>query len=106
MQFAKDGGLTMRRLVLMVAAFACAGAAFGQRNYPARPVRMVIPWPPGQAMDVVGRIMAMQGSGVRERLIVAGVEVDYRRSDDFAQYLKGQKTRFSEVIRRCNIRIE
>ena len=49
---------------------------------------------------------AMQGSDVRERLIVAGVEVDYRRTDDFTQYLKGQKARFADVIKKGNIRID
>jgi tripartite-type tricarboxylate transporter receptor subunit TctC len=49
---------------------------------------------------------AMQGTDVRERLIVAGVEVDYRRTDDFAQYLKVQKTRFADVIKKGNIKIE
>jgi tripartite-type tricarboxylate transporter receptor subunit TctC len=49
---------------------------------------------------------AMQGADVRERLIVAGVEVDYRRTDDFAQYLKSQKARFTDVIKKGNIKIE
>ena len=51
----------MQRLVLMVLALACAGTAFGQQqNYPARPMRMVIPWPPGQATDFVGRIVSQK----------------------------------------------
>ncbi len=49
---------------------------------------------------------AMQAADVREKLIVAGVEVDYRRTDDFTQYLKLQKARFADVIQKGNIKIE
>jgi len=34
-------------------------AAFAQ-NYPVKPVRVVIPWPPGGANDVVGRVVAQR----------------------------------------------
>ena len=47
----------MKRIVVLLAALFVAGAAFAQQ-YPNRAVRMVIPWPPGQATDLVGRVMA------------------------------------------------
>ena len=40
-------------LCWFLAAFALAGSALAQ-TYPNRPLRMVIPWPPGQATDLVG----------------------------------------------------
>ena len=39
----------MKRFVLLVAALAYAAAAVAQQPYPNRPLRIVIPWPPGQA---------------------------------------------------------
>jgi tripartite-type tricarboxylate transporter receptor subunit TctC len=67
--------------------------------------------PSGTPSHIIRRLAvevdkAMQGSDVRERLIVAGVEVDYRRTDDFTQYLKEQKARFADVIKNGNIRID
>ena len=50
----------MKRLVSMMAALALAGAASAQQNYPNKPIRMIIPWPPGQATDHVGRIVAQK----------------------------------------------
>jgi tripartite-type tricarboxylate transporter receptor subunit TctC len=34
------------------------GIAFAQTSYPAKPVRLVIPYPPGGATDVIGRMTA------------------------------------------------
>lgn len=47
----------MKRIVMFLAALAVSGSAFAQQ-YPNRAVRMVIPWPPGQATDLVGRVVA------------------------------------------------
>ena len=52
MLLAATGGLALPRL---------AGA---QAAYPSRPVRMIVPWPPGQATELMGRITAQ---GVADR---------------------------------------
>ena len=45
------------KLVLVAAALACSAVAHAQ-TWPARPVRIVVPYPPGGAVDVVTRKMA------------------------------------------------
>src|SRR5580704_12112247 len=54
----------MKRLGVLAAAFICvaAGAAFGQApdKYPSRPVKIIVPYAPGGATDIVGRILADQ----------------------------------------------
>lgn len=52
----------MQRRVLMaaLAAPALAPAARAQAAWPIRPVRMIIPWPPGQATDLIGRVLAQR----------------------------------------------
>ena len=51
----------MKRLLFLVAAIIFTGAAFAQsQNYPNRPLRIIIPWPPGQATDLCGRVVALQ----------------------------------------------
>jgi tripartite-type tricarboxylate transporter receptor subunit TctC len=42
---------------LFLAVLAVSGSALAQQ-YPNRSLRMVIPWPPGQATDLVGRVVA------------------------------------------------
>ena len=49
-----------RRTVLLAAAAGLAAPAIlrAQAAYPERPIRLIIPWPPGQATDLAGRVVA------------------------------------------------
>jgi tripartite-type tricarboxylate transporter receptor subunit TctC len=51
--------------LLLAAAFDFAGAALAQTAYPVKPVRLIVPFPPGGAVDVIGRIVS---SRLAERL--------------------------------------
>src|SRR5688572_21563469 len=48
--------MDLRRLV----AFATLAvvSVFAQAQYPTKPVRIVVPWPPGGAVDTIGRLIA------------------------------------------------
>jgi tripartite-type tricarboxylate transporter receptor subunit TctC len=48
-----------RILAVLTLALAASTAAFGQ-TYPTKPLRLVIPFPPGGSNDVVGRMIAFQ----------------------------------------------
>lgn len=60
----------MKRMVFLVAALLAAAAAIAQQDFPNRPLRMIVPWPPGQATDLVGRVMAQKMSDVLGQQIV------------------------------------
>ncbi len=49
-----------RRALLLSAASLVARPSFAQPAWPARPVRLVIPFTPGGANDVIGRVVAAQ----------------------------------------------
>ena len=46
--------------MLVAAVAALAPMVVYAQNYPVKPVRILIPWPPGGANDVVGRIVAQR----------------------------------------------
>ena len=60
----------MRRIALFAAALVFSGAALAQQGFPNRPLRMVIPWPPGQATDLVGRVLALKLTEVLGQSVV------------------------------------
>jgi tripartite-type tricarboxylate transporter receptor subunit TctC len=56
----------MRGLILLT---VCGGAL--AQGYPAKPVRVVIPWPPGGSNDVVGRIVMQKvGEALGQQFVV------------------------------------
>ena len=55
----------MNRRTLLLAGTGLLAApiiAHAQGAYPSRPVRMIVPWPPGQATDLMGRVTAQRVS--------------------------------------------
>ena len=49
--------MSLIRSVLFVAAFAVTLGAQAQ-PYPNKPIRLVVPWPTGGAVDTIGRLVA------------------------------------------------
>ena len=59
----------MRKLLLIL-AFAVASSAFAQQ-YPSRPVRLIVPFPPGGAVDILGRLFGETvGKSIGQPVIV------------------------------------
>jgi tripartite-type tricarboxylate transporter receptor subunit TctC len=61
----------MKRFFLALVGIAITGAALAQQqNYPNRPIRIIIPWPPGQATDLAGRVVALQLSTILGQQVI------------------------------------
>ena len=65
-----------RRLLLaaLLAAAVCPGAVLAQADYPARPITLVIPFPPAGSTDVLGRLLAQaMGKALQQTVVVENV---------------------------------
>ena len=51
----------MKRIFISITLLLCAAAVQAQ-GYPNRAIRLVVPWPPGQATDLGGRLIAQKMS--------------------------------------------
>jgi tripartite-type tricarboxylate transporter receptor subunit TctC len=59
-----------RRLLIALGATALSSGALTQ-TWPARPIRIVVPFPPGQATDILARVMADQLTRALGQQVVA-----------------------------------
>ena len=74
------GGNPMRRRDLLASGLAAAAApalaplsTFAQSKYPDRPIRLIVPFPPGGAFDTIGRPWAERIKGHLGTLVIENI---------------------------------
>src|SRR5688500_1182281 len=105
----------MRRRELLASGLAALAApafvpakAFSQGKYPDRPVRLIVPFPPGGAYDTIGRPWAERiknhlGTIVVENIGGAGggvgaAQASRSRPDGYTVLLGGATTHITELL--------
>ena len=60
-----------RHLLLLLSLLLASGIASGQAQYPAHAIKLVVPFPPAGATDIIGRILAQKlGEQLRQPIVV------------------------------------
>jgi tripartite-type tricarboxylate transporter receptor subunit TctC len=63
-------GFTRRSLLGAAAAMSATGLARAQETFPTRPIRLVVPWPPGGPIDLAARPIASRMSELLGKPVV------------------------------------
>jgi len=101
-----------RRRFLHLAASVCALPALSltarAQNYPARPIRLVVPFPPGGAYDTIGRPWAEQMKSRLGTIIIENIgggggslgaaQASRARADGYTLLLGGATTHITEAL--------
>src|SRR5258708_19466716 len=51
------GRSDMKKILVFAVTLSFCGV-LGAQSYPSRPIKVVVPWPPGQATDIAARVVA------------------------------------------------
>ena len=78
-----------------IAAALAAAFAHAQADFPNKPVRLVIGFPPGGPTDIVGRPLVARLSQVMGQQVVA----DYRAGADVDRQLQAELAHWGPIIK-------
>jgi tripartite-type tricarboxylate transporter receptor subunit TctC len=86
----------------------CASA----QDYPSRPVRLILPFPPGGGTDILGRIISERLAAnlgqpvVTDRLAAMATDPLTSTPEEFGAYLKQEITKWGDVVRKANLKAD
>ena len=96
------GGLVVAIGGLIAAGFLHSGAAVAQ-PYPNKPIRILVPAPPGGGTDTVARIVGQKLSTAVGQPVVSATPAPSATPEEFRAYLQSELKTWSRVIARAGI---
>ena len=89
---------------LLAAVIPCAALA---QNYPTKPIRIIVPFPPGAFNDTLGRIIAQKFSeGGMGQAFVDNRAGAGSTSAELTAFLRNEVAKWAKVIKEANVKID
>ena len=104
--------LTSGFAAVVASAAPIALAASAAANYPTKPIRLVVTYPPGGNTDLVGRAVAQKlGEAWGQQVVVdnrggAGGDPASSTPQALTAYMREETVRWTRVIKTAGIKIE
>ena len=100
---------SVRVVVVVVALLAgAAGGALAQSaksDFPNRPLRYIVPFPPGGATDITGRIVATALSDALGKQVIAdqGMQSMPLMGENFAAFIRSERAKWTKLVKDVGI---
>jgi tripartite-type tricarboxylate transporter receptor subunit TctC len=109
-----------RRLHWLCAALLAASSSISAQSYPSKPIRIIVPFPPGGANDIATRTLnirlpavlvqnstkTLESPEIKERFAGAGIETGTSTPDGLAQFMKKDFELWDKLIKSQGIKLE
>ncbi len=94
----------------IAAALLLTGGAQAQQDYPAKPIRIVVPSSPGGGTDILARQIAQKLTERWGQQVVVenrpGAEAMGSTPEQFAAFIKPEIDKWGKVVKSAGIRVE
>lgn len=98
--------------IVVAASVLAASTAYAAERFPTKPIRVVVPFPPGAASDFLARVVGQRlgdiygQQDVREQFLKGGSEPAFGSAEDFLKLQRAEYARIGKLVQDLGIKVQ